>query len=149
MNVSYFEDIKVGDRSEFGHKEVTRAEILSFAEKYDPQPFHVDEVAANESIFGNIIASGWHTGSMLMRMMVDHMVNERAGLGSPGFDDLRWLKPVRPGDILSVRSEVTDTRRSSSRPNMGIVKSKVTVINQKDEAVLSMNTIGMIKTRES
>lgn len=149
MNVSYFEDIKVGDLSEFGAKEVTREEILSFAEKYDPQAFHLDETAAKESIYGDIIASGWHTGSMLMRMMVDHMVNERAGLGSPGFDNLRWIRPVRPGDTLRVTSEVTDTIRSKSRPDMGIVKSKVSMFNQKDEAVLSMTTIGMIKTRDS
>jgi acyl dehydratase len=147
MTVSYFEDVKVGDVKEFGRKEVTRKEILEFAEKYDPQPFHLDEQAAKENIYGDIIASGWHTGCMLMRMMVDNMVNDRAGLGSPGFDNLRWIKPVRPGDVLRARSEVFSARQSESRPDMGIVRSNVTVFNQNDEAVLSMETTGMVKTR--
>jgi acyl dehydratase len=147
MSTVYFEDIAVGDKTVFGEKKVTLEEILKFAQKFDPQPFHVDEKAAGESIYGGLIASGWHTGGMLMRMMVDNMVNQRTGLGSPGFDDLRWILPVRPGDILRFESTVIETRKSSSRPDMGIIRAQVFLLNQNDEKVLSVKTIGMMKTR--
>jgi len=125
MVKGYFEEVVVGTVLEFGSKTVTKDEIMDFAKKYDPQPFHIDEDAANDSIYGGLIASGWHTGSMAMRMMVDHMVNQRAGLGSPGWDNLKWLKPVRPGDTLRVRNEVVDKKRSKSRPQMGTVFGKI------------------------
>ena len=147
MSTIYFEDIAIGDKTVFGEKKVTLEEILKFARKYDPQPFHVDEKAASESIYGGLIASGWHTGGMLMRMMVDNMVNQRSGLGSPGFDDLRWILPVRPGDVLRFESTVIETRKSSSRPDMGIIRAQVFLFNQNDEKVLSVKTIGMMKTR--
>ncbi len=147
MRPSYFDDIKVGAKTVSKPKLVTKEEIIDFATKYDPQPFHIDEEAAKNSIYGGLIASGWHTASMMMRMLVDNMDNETAGLGSPGFDDLRWLVPVRPGDTLHMESVVSETRRSASRPDMGIVRAKVKVINQKDEVVLSFHSIGMYKTR--
>ncbi|MEH6545720.1 MAG: MaoC family dehydratase [Sneathiella sp.] len=147
MSIIYFEDFSVGDKTFFGEKKVTREEILEFAQKYDPQSFHVDENAANESIYGGLIASGWHTGGMLMRMMVDNMVNQRAGLGSPGFDDLRWILPVRPNDVLRFESTVIEARKSSSRPDMGIIRAQIYLFNQNDEKVLSVKTIGMMKTR--
>lgn len=147
MSVTYFEDISIGDKTVGGTKTVTKEEILAFAQKFDPQFFHVDEAAAEKSIYGGIIASGWHTGAMLMRMMVDSMVNKRAGLGSPGFDDLRWILPVRPGDVLRFESTVIETRKSMSRPDMGVIRAQVNVFNQNDEKVMSVKTIGMMKTR--
>jgi acyl dehydratase len=147
VSTIYFEDIAVGDKTVFGKKKVTLEEILNFARKFDPQRFHIDEKAAKESIYGGIIASGWHTGGMLMRMLVDSMVNQRAGLGSPGFDDLRWILPVRPGDVLRFESTVIEVRKSLSRPDMGVVRAQVFLFNQKDEKVLSVKTIGMMKTR--
>jgi len=147
MNRVYFEDISVGDKISAGSKLVTREEIIDFAQKYDPQFFHIDCEAAEKSMYGGIIASGWHTGGMLMRMMVDSMVNNRAGLGSPGFDDLRWILPVRPGDVLRFESTVIEARKSASRPNMGIVRAQVYLFNQNDEKVLSVKTIGMMLAR--
>lgn len=144
MGKGYFEEVVVGTVLEFGSKTVTKDEIMDFAKKYDPQLFHIDEDAANDSIYGGLIASGWHTGSMAMRMMVDHMVNQRAGLGSPGWDNLKWLKPVRPGDTLRVRSEVVDKKRSKSRPQMGTVFGKIEVFNQHDELVMCFDSIGMV-----
>jgi len=147
MNTEYFEDIKVGMVREFGQKTVTLDEIIEFATKYDPQPFHIDEDAAKDSIYGGIIASGWHTAGMTMRMMVDHMINPRTSLGSPGVNNLRWLKPVRPGDTLRARTEVIATKRSKSRPNMGTVFGLMQVFNQKNEMVMSFETIGMTLAR--
>lgn len=144
MGNGYFEEIVVGSVLDFGNKTVTKEEIIDFAKKYDPQPFHIDEDAANNSIYGGLIASGWHTGSMAMRMMVDHMVNQRAGLGSPGWDNLKFLKPVRPNDTLRVRSEVIDKKRSKSRPQMGTVFGKIEVFNQHDELVMCFDSIGMV-----
>lgn len=147
MSKIYFEDIAVGDETTSHSRTVTKDEILDFARKYDPQSFHIDEEAAKKSIYGGLIASGWHTASNLMRLLVDNMTNNRAGLGSPGFDDLRWIRPVRPGDSLHYKSTVIETRRSESRPDMGIVRAEVRLYNQNDEAVLSMKSIGMVKAR--
>ncbi|TNE39578.1 MAG: MaoC family dehydratase [Alphaproteobacteria bacterium] len=147
MDKVYFEDVSIGDKTSYGSKKVTREEILDFARKYDPQPFHIDEEAARKSIYGGLIASGWHTAAMLMRMMVDCMVNKRAGLGSPGFDNLRWIHPVRPGDELRFESVVIETRKSTSRPDMGIIRADVRLFNQKDELVLTMKSTGMMQAR--
>jgi len=144
---AFFEDVQVGTVLEFGSKKMTRQEIIDFAKKYDPQPFHIDEEAAKDSIYGDVIASGWHTGSVTMRMMVDHMVNDRAGLGSPGFNNLKFRLPVRPGDTLRVRSTVMDKKRSRSRPEMGTIFGLVEVLNQKDEVVMSFESLGMIKAQ--
>ncbi|WP_339631293.1 MaoC family dehydratase [uncultured Sneathiella sp.] len=147
MSTIYFEDIAVGDRTASGSKSVTKEEIIEFARKYDPQPFHTDEDAAKDSIYGGLIASGWHTTAILMRLLVDNMTNKRAGLGSPGCDDLRWVRPVRPGDALRYESEVIETRKSESRPDMGIIRADVKLFNQNDEVVLTLKSIGMVKTR--
>ena len=144
----HYEDIEVGRVERFGNKLVDRDEVVDFASKFDPQPFHLDDEAAAKTYFGRLSASGWHTASMVMRMMVDHMTERKqAGLGSPGIDELRWLKPVYPGDILRCETEVLEKRRSASRPDMGIFKSKLTVFNQDDEPVMTMRSNGLIRVR--
>ena len=123
--------------------------MIEFASKYDPQPFHVDDEAAAETYFGRLSASGWHTAAMTMRMMVDNFSQkQRASLGSPGIDELRWLKPVYPGDTLSVTSELIEKRRSKSRPEMGIMRAKSTTWNQHGEAVMTLVSNGLIKVRD-
>ncbi|MGB5777539.1 MAG: MaoC family dehydratase [Allopontixanthobacter sediminis] len=145
----YFEDIMVGSSKTFGHYEVTRDEVMKFAEAYDPQPFHLDDEAAAQTHFGRLSASGWHTCAMTMRMMVEDMkIHQQAGLGSPGVDHLRWVKPVYPGDTLSCRSEILEKRRSKSRPEMGIFKSKSQTFNQHGELVLEMVSNGLIRVRD-
>ncbi len=144
----YFEDLEIGKKQSFGRYEVTREEVIDFASKYDPQPFHLDDEAAAQTYFGKISASGWHTGSMVMRMLVENMKdNKQAGLGSPGIDELRWLKPVYPGDTLRVETEIVDKTPSRSRPEMGSFRSLLTVFNQNDEAVMTMKSIGLIRKR--
>jgi len=141
----FFEDYKPGDTEEFGRYEVSEDEIVEFAGKYDPQPYHIDPEAARESIFGGLCASGWHTCAMTMRMMVDHLAaTGAASLGSPGIDQIRWLKPVRPGDVLRVRTEVIEARPLKRRPGMGVVKSAYTVLNQNDEAVMTFIGNGFV-----
>ncbi len=145
----YYEDIEVGAVERFGRKQVTREEVIDFASQFDPQPFHLDDEAAAATHFGRLSASGWHTGAMTMRMLVDHMrARAQAGLGSPGIDELRWLKPVYPGDTLRCESEVLSKRRSQSRPEMGLFQSKLTVFNQHDEPVMTMRSTGLIRVRE-
>ncbi len=145
----YFEDIKVGEIASFGGYEVTRDEVIAFAQQYDPQPFHLDDAAAAATHFGRLCASGWHTGSMMMRMLVDHMAtHQQAGLGSPGIDNLRWIKPVYPGDTLRCESETISKRRSSSRPEMGLTQGRVRVFNQHDEVVMTMDSTGLISVRD-
>jgi acyl dehydratase len=146
--MKYLEDYQVGQRSSFGRYEVTREEVLEFATKYDPQPFHLDDAAAAQTYFGRISASGWHTCAMTMRMLVDNITGEKsAGMGSPGLDELRWLKPVYPGDTLRVEAEVIEVRPSQSRPEMGSTKNRLTVFNQNDEPVMTMISIGLIRRR--
>lgn len=145
----YYEDIEVGVVRRFGNKQVTREEVIDFASQYDPQPFHLDDEAAASTHFRRLSASGWHTGAMAMRMMVDNMKeHEQAGLGSPGIEDLRWLSPVYPGDTLRCESEVLEKRRSASRPEMGLFKSKLTVFNQQDAPVMTMISTGLIRVRD-
>ena len=147
--MKYYEDIAVGDARSFGHYEVTREEVMDFARKYDPQPFHLDDDAAAATHFGRLSASGWHTCSMTMAMMVENMRSEKsAGLGSPGVDQLRWKKPVYPGDTLRCETEIIEKRRSASRPEMGIFKSSIRTYNQNDKVVLEMVSNGLISTRE-
>jgi acyl dehydratase len=147
--VQYFEDIAVGHKQSFGRYEVTREEVIAFASKYDAQPFHLDDQAAARTHFGRLSASGWHTCAMTMAMMVENMKSRaQAGLGSPGVEDLRWIKPVYPGDILRCETAVIEKRRSQSRPEMGLFKSRATVFNQHDEPVLAMTSIGLIAVRE-
>ncbi len=146
--MQYFEDLSIGTPARFGAYRVTREEVVAFAEKYDPQPFHLSDEAAAQTHFGRLSASGWHTCAMVMSMLVENLKNNRqAGLGSPGVDELRWLKPVYPGDTLSCESEVIEKRVSQSRPEMGIFKSRLTVYNQDGVAVMSMVSNGLIATR--
>lgn len=145
----YYEDLEIGAKQSFGRYEVTREEVLEFARKYDPQPFHLDDEAAARTHFGRISASGWHTCAMTMAMMVENMKQVRqAGLGSPGVDNLQWKKPVYPGDTLRVESEIISKRRSKSRREMGIFKSRAQVFNQNDEVVLEMISNGLIAVRD-
>lgn len=144
----YFEDVAVGDVARFGDYAVTRDEVIDFARKYDPQPFHLSDEAAAQTHFGRLAASGWHTCAMTMAMLVAHMHDEgHASLGSPGIDELRWLRPVYPGDRLRCETEVLDTRRSASRPEMGIVRSRMRVLNQDDVVVMTFESNGMMRTR--
>lgn len=145
----HYEDIEVGSRQSFGRYAVTREEVVEYAAKYDPQPFHLDDEAAAKTYFGRLSASGWHSCAMTMRMLVDHMSTvQQAGLGSPGIDNLRWLKPVYPGDVLRCETEVIEKRRSRSKPDMGLFKSRVRVFNQSDEPVLEMVSKGLIRVRD-
>ena len=145
----FYEDLYVGLTRSFGGYEVTRKEVMEFAAKYDPQPFHLDDAAAAQTHFGRISASGWHTCSMTMRMMVDNMMNEKsAGLGSPGIDNLRWIRPVYPRDTLRCETEIIEKRRSASRPEMGLFKSRIRTFNQDGEMVLEMISNAMIRTRD-
>jgi acyl dehydratase len=147
--MKFYEDIEVGTKSAFGQYEVTREEVMDFASKYDPQPFHLDDEAAAQTHFGRLSASGWHTCSMTMAMMVENMKDEKsAGLGSPGVDSLRWKKPVYPGDTLRCETEIIEKRRSASRPEMGIFKSLIRTFNQNGDMVLEMVSNGLIRTRE-
>jgi len=144
----YFEDFEIGTCHQFGHYEVSREEIIEFAGKYDPQPFHLSEEAGRAMHFGGLCASGWHTGAMVMRMVVDNMPPGGSGsLGSPGLDELRWTRPVFPGDTLRVESTVVDKRESRSRPDMGTVFLENKVYNQAGELVMSFKPIVMYKRK--
>ncbi|MGB3722384.1 MAG: MaoC family dehydratase [Pacificimonas sp.] len=146
--MKYLEDMVIGETASFGSYAVTREEVIDFASKYDPQSFHLDDEAAAKTHFGRLSASGWHTCAMTMVMMVENMKHsENAGLGSPGLDELRWLKPVYPGDTLRVETELTEVRPSRSRPEMGSIHSTATVFNQDDEPVMTMKSIGLMATR--
>lgn len=148
MAMICFEDLEVGSTSKFGRYDVTREEVMEFAQKYDPQPFHLDDEAAAKTHFGRLSASGWHTCAMTMAMLVENMKTSRqAGLGSPGMDNLRWVKPVYPGDTLRVETTIIEKRRSKNRPDMGLFKSDLTIFNQNDEPVMTMRSNGLIKVR--
>jgi len=143
----YFEDYRVGMVNEFGGVTVTEDEILAFATRYDPQAMHVDPVAAAQGPFGGLIASGWHTIGLMMQLFAEHYLSKVATLPSPGIDELRWARPVRPGDTLRVRVTVSEARRSRSKPDRGIVRSLVEVLNQHGEVVMSLRGMTMLRTR--
>lgn len=143
----YWEDFAVGTTREFGRATLTRDEIVAFARQFDPQPFHVDEAAAQRSPFGGLIASGWHTASIAMRMWCDAYLLEAASLGSPGIESLKWTRPVRPGDTLRVRATVLEARPLASKPGVGLVKSHWDVLNQADEVVMQMVGLSMMRRR--
>lgn len=145
----FFEDFRPGDVTDTGSVTVTREEIVAFARQFDPQPFHVDEEAARRSPFGGLIASGWHTAALCMRLVVALLGPGSGSLGSPGVDELRWLKPVRPGDELSVRVEVMEAIPSRSKPDRGLVKLRYTMRNQNGEDVMTMIALGMVLRRAS
>ncbi len=144
----YFEDLEVGVETHFGSYEVTRAEVLEFARKYDPQPFHLSDEAAAKTHFGRLAASGWHTCAMTMAVLARHAVeHEQAGLGSPGIDELRWRRPVYPGDTLRVRGKVLEKTPSRSRPDMGSFRTLMTVTNQDAVPVMTFTSIVLIRRR--
>lgn len=143
----YYEDIEVGHSRDCGSTTVTREELLSFAEQFDPQPIHTDPEAAAESMYGGLIASGWHTAALSARLLVEGFMNETASLGGRGMDDLRWHTPVRPGDTLSVRVEVLDKQPHERNPGMGHTRVGVTTTNGDDETVLTMVGLGLVERR--
>lgn len=143
----YFEDYIPGDVHEFGSIPVDEQEVIEFGKRYVPLSYHVDKEAAKKSIYGGVIASGWHTASLMMRVYTENYLSQVANLGSPGGDELRWDKPVFPGDVLSVRATVLDTRRSESRPDRGIVRTFIEVLNQKNEVVMSMKMVNFVRCR--
>jgi len=144
----YWEDFPIGQVREFGHKLVTREEILDFATKYDPQPFHVNDEAAAASLFGRLAASGWHTCGMVMRMVCDEYLLDSSSLGSPGLENLKWLKPVLVDDVLRVRITVLEKRPMNSKPHIGLVRTSWEALNQRDEIVLYINSWAMFGRRE-
>ena len=144
----YFEDIEIGAEQLFGHYDVTREEVLEFARKYDPQPFHLSDEAAAQTHFGRLAASGWHTGAMAMRVLVDAMGNvPQASLGSPGIDELRWLKPVYPGDRQTVSGRILDKTPSRSKSDLGSFRTETVVTNQDGDTVMRFTSIVLIKRR--
>jgi acyl dehydratase len=148
LRMIYLEDLNVGDETYFGSYKVTRAEVIEFAQKYDPQPFHLSDEAAAKTHFGRLAASGWHTCAMTMAVIARHVVDsEQAGLGSPGIDELRWLKPVYPGDTLHVSSRLTEIRPSKSKPEIGSFRSATTVTNQDGVPVMTFTSIVLMRRR--
>ena len=146
----YWEDIAVGDRAAFGRYAVHRDEVLDFARRFDPQPFHLSDEGAAATHFKRLAASGWHTCAMTMAMNVEYMQRdggETAGLGAAGIDELRWLRPVYPGDVLRCETVVEEVRASNSRPDMGSVRNRMTVLNQDDVAVMTFVAIGLYRRR--
>jgi acyl dehydratase len=144
----YFEDYIPGDTHEFGTITVEESEVISFARRFDPQPFHTDPEAGKRSIYGGMIASGWHTSALMMRLFVDHYISHVASLGSPGVDELRWLKPVYPGDVLTLRVTVMDATRSRSKPDRGIIRSDIQFLNQHGDVVMTMKALNFLSCRE-
>lgn len=136
MAILYYEDIDVGDTRDLGSYRVTEDEFTAFAEQYDPQSIHLDEAAARDSVYDGVIASGWYTASVCMRLLVDGFLNEAASMGSFGLDELRWSTPVRAGDTISARNEITDKRASESRNDRGYVQNELIAHNQDGEEVV-------------
>ncbi|MBC2860631.1 MaoC family dehydratase [Stappia sp. 28M-7] len=132
-----FEDFEPGETIALGSKTVTREEIIAFAAEFDPQPFHLDEAAGEASLLGGLAASGWHTISMLMRLLCDNLLLNSSGKGSPGVDEVRWMRPVRPGDVLTASAEVISARVLNSRPDLGMVDFLFTVIDQTGATVMT------------
>lgn len=144
----YFEDYRAGSVHEVGSVRVDKDEVIEFARRYDPQVFHIDECAAKNTFFGGLIASGWHTAALMMRLLADNFVSKVASLGAPAVDELRWHLPVRPGDVLSVRALVLDTRRSRSKPDRGVMRTRVEVTNQRGELAMSLTAVNILLCRE-
>jgi acyl dehydratase len=143
----YYEDLAATTIADVGSRNISSDDIVRFAREYDPQPFHVDVEAAKHSVFGGLIASGWMTCAIVMRMMCDSYLLESASLGSPGIDNVRWLLPVRPGDTISVVRKTLEARKSASKPDRGIIRSRWEVTNQKGELVMTMEGLGMFGCR--
>jgi acyl dehydratase len=145
--VRYWEDVKEGEVFELGSRTMDKERMIAFAREFDPQPFHTDEKAAEASVWGGLIASGWLTGSTLMRLLYDGFLKDTASLGSPGVDELRWLKPVRPGDTLTARLTVIEATASRSRPDRGIVRTRMELMNQDGETVMTITGVNFIARR--
>jgi acyl dehydratase len=145
----YWEDLTVGSKRELGSVQPTKEEILVFATQFDPQPFHVDEEAARDSIFGGLCASGWHTCAMAMRLMVDNFLTQAASLGSPGLESLKWLKPVFPGDTLTLYHTILESRAMGKRADVGLVRTAWEMVNQHGDRVLYMDGYGMFRRRHA
>ena len=144
----YFEDFRVGEVLQLGSRTVSEADIIAFARQFDPQPFHVDPVRAKASVFGGLIASGWHTASLFMRLLVDGFIDQVVeSLGSPGVDKVEWLKPVRPGDTLTGRLTIMELIPSKSRADRGTIKTRGELINQKGEVVMTIRGVGFFGRR--
>ncbi len=145
----YFEDYFPGLTVDCGTFSVSEEQIIAFAAEYDPQPFHVDPAGAKNGPFGGLIASGWQTTSLMMRLLVEHFVSPETSLGAAGVDEIRWPRPVRPGDTLHVRATVLEARRSSSKPDRGIVRSLAEVTNQDGELAMKVTAINFVLARDS
>ena len=143
----YFDDFKIGDVIELGRHTITKDEIIAFARQFDPQAFHLDEEAAAQTMFGGLIASGWHTGSLMMRLLYEGAIKDAVSLGSPGIDEMRWLKPVRPGDTLSARMTVTECIPSRSKPDRGILRSLLEMRNQHGDPVVTIKGMSLLGRR--
>lgn len=147
LDQRYFEDYVPGSVYEYGSVTVSTEEIIDFATRFDPQTFHVDPQGAAQGPFGGLIASGWHTASLMMRLFADHYLSTVASLGGPGVDELRWLKPVRPNDSLRLRVTVIDANRSRSKPDRGLVRTLAELINQHDDVVLRLTVLNFLRVR--
>ena len=147
MAIRYWEDFKPGEVIELGSRTIDKDSILAFAREFDPQPFHTDEEAARHTVFGGLIASGWHTGSLSMRLFYDGLIKDVVSLGSPGFDELRWVKPVRPGDTLSARFTVLECVESRSKPDRGVIRALLETRNQHGEVVMSIKAVNLFGRR--
>lgn len=145
----YFEDYVEGLVLNFGSVTVDEQEVIDFAKRYDPQFFHTDPVKAKESPFGGLIASGWHTGSMMMNLLTQYYFSDASSLGSPGLENLRWKAPVRPGDVLRVRVTILEARKSASKPDRGIVKHRIEVLNQTDDVVMDLVASNFVSCRKT
>jgi acyl dehydratase len=144
----YLEDYEPGSIHEFDEITVGEADIIDFGRRFDPQVFHTAPQAAAHTVYGGLIASGWHTAGLMMRLFVENYLSGVASLGSPGVDELRWIKPVRPGDTLMLRVTVTETKRSRSKPDRGVLFSFIEVLNQKYEVVMSMKAVNLLLCRQ-
>ena len=147
VNQRYFEDYVEGARFEYGEISLSAEEIIEFARRFDPQPIHIDPEAAARGPFGGLIASGWHTAGVMMRLLADHYISHVAGMASPGVDEIRWLMPVRPGDTLFIRVTVLETKRSRSKPDRGMVRTLVEVLNQNREVVMTLKPMSIVRCR--
>ena len=145
--VRYFEDFKPGEVIELGSRSISKESIIAFAKEFDPQVFHLDEEAAKQTIYGGLLASGWHTGSLMMRLLWDGLLKDTISLGSPGIDEMRWVRPVRPGDTLSARLTVLECIPSRSKRDRGIIKSLVELRNQRGEVVVTIKGLSLLGRR--
>ena len=143
----YWEDFRTGEVVEIGRHTFVQDEMVEFARQFDPQPFHIDPEAASRSFFGGLIASGWHTCAIGMRLMVQQYIGRSASAGSPGVENIRWLAPVRPGDTITYRRVILETRPSGSRPDLGLVRSRSEALNQRGEMVMTMEGWGLFRRR--